>query len=134
MRPSSLHPTQEAPVGCVGAAQREDFQREEGPSRGASGKERSNKQPLPEIRGCQRGRGCADVVDRRGVALLHPHMVTAPSLDHRLNHPVPRDHLRTLRPREVRASQRGGPAISATQPGTFKQGHSVLGKKLGVSR
>lgn len=56
-------------VGCVGAAQREDFQREEGPTRGASGKERSNKQPLPEIRGCQSGRGCAserDVVDGGG--------------------------------------------------------------------
>lgn len=65
--------------------------------------------------------------------LPHPHVVTAPSLDHRLNHPVPSGHLGTLRPWEVRASQRGGPAISATQPGTFKQGLSVLGKKLGVS-
>lgn len=67
------------------------------------------------------------------MVLLHPHTVTAPSRDPRLNHPVPSGHLGTLRPREVRASQRGGPAISATQPGTFKQGHSVLGKKLGVS-
>lgn len=48
--------------GGVRAAQREDFQRGEGPTQGARGKEGSNKQPLPEIRGCQRGRGC-DVVD-----------------------------------------------------------------------
>lgn len=120
-------------MGGVGAAQREDFQREEGPSRGASGKERSNKQPLPEIRGCQRGRGCANETwwtEGGGASPpAHGHGTIAgpPSK------PVPSGHLGTLRPREVRASQRGGPAISATQPGTFKQGHSVLGKKLGVS-
>lgn len=89
------------------AAQREDFQREEGPTRGARGKEGSNKRPLPEIRGCQRGRGC-DMVEE---GLLHPHMVTAPQLDGCPKQQVPSGHLGTLRPREARtqghmASQR----------------------------
>lgn len=41
-----------------------------------------------------------------GVVLLHPHMVTAPGLDHCLSCPVPSGHMGTLRSREVRASQR----------------------------
>ena len=69
------------------AAQREDFQREEGPS----------KQPLPEIRGCHRGRGC-DV----GVGALLLNRVSVPQPDSCPKQPAPCGTLGTLRPREAR--------------------------------
>lgn len=102
------------------AAQREGFQREEGPS----------KQPLPEIRGCHRGRGFD-----KGVGALLLHRVSVPQLDGCPKQPAHSGHLGDTEAQggkgsrshgESEAKAGGRPVISDAQLESFKQGYRVL--------
>lgn len=102
------------------AAQREGFQREEGPS----------KQPLPEIRGCHRGRGCD-----KGVGALLLHRVSVPQLYGCPKQPARSGRLGDTETQggkgsrshgESEAKAGGRPVISDAQLESFRQGYSVL--------